>query len=262
MDFRYTLQNELIERCKRNPKYSLRAFARTLAIEPSALSKILKAKRMITPTMLSRLGIKLGLGPKEIELYKKRLGIKKMKSSVRTEKEYKQLTVDTFHIISDWYHYAILELTTVKDFVPSPPWISKALGLTVSEVNIAVDRLKRLEFLQVEEDGSWKDCSGEITTVGNDFTAAAFRKLQSQVLTMGQAALEEVPLETRDQTSMTMAIDTQKMPEAKKLIQDFRRELCAFLQATSERDEVYQLGISLYPLTKPRKGKGTSPKGA
>jgi hypothetical protein len=47
-------------------------------------------------------------------------------------------------MISDWYHFAILDLTRLDDFQPEPAWVSRKLGLTVSEVKIAVERLLRL----------------------------------------------------------------------------------------------------------------------
>ncbi|MGE3975681.1 MAG: DUF4423 domain-containing protein, partial [Bdellovibrionales bacterium] len=64
-------------------------------------------------------------------------------------------------------------------------------------------------------------------------------------------ALETVPMSQRDQSSMTMAIDTSLMDAAKEKIKNFRRELCDFFQKENNpRNAVYQLTISLCPLTK------------
>lgn len=68
-EFRLFLQDELVRRCKKNPRFSLRAFARTLAIEPSALSKILHGKRALTPKMLLRIATQLGMSDAEIKKY-------------------------------------------------------------------------------------------------------------------------------------------------------------------------------------------------
>lgn len=68
-DFRSFLQDELEKRCKKNPRFSLRAFARTLEVEPSALSKILHGKRALTPKMLMRMASQLGLPDNEIERF-------------------------------------------------------------------------------------------------------------------------------------------------------------------------------------------------
>ena len=61
-------------------------------------------------------------------------------------------------------------------------------------------------------------------------------------------ALFAVPVESRDITSMTMAIDKNKIPEAKRKIKQFRRNLCQFLES-GEKNEVYNLNVQLIPLT-------------
>ena len=45
-----------------------------------------------------------------------------------------------------------------------------------------------------------------------------------------------------------MAISTAKLSEARKLIMDFRRKLCAFLE-DGQRDAVYRLNVQLFPLS-------------
>ena len=252
-NFRARLQDELIQRCRNNPSYSLRAFARSLSLEPSALSKILRGRRAISASMVDRLAPRLGMDPEESRIV--RNSAKKGKLPAH---EFAQLSADTFRVISDWYHYAILELTTLHQFHGNTAWIARTLGITVSEVNIAVERLVRLEFLEIDKNGKWKDVSGNITTVGNEFTAAAFRNLQKQILRMAAEAMEKVPMEERDQSSLTLAVDARLLPKAKEKIKKFRRELSAFLQSSEKRDRVYQVSLSLYPVTKigsPRRGK-------
>ena len=56
-------------------------------------------------------------------------------------------------------------------------------------------------------------------------------------------------MELRDFTSMTMAIDPEKLTEAKKKIREFRRGLSEFLEA-GKKEEVYRLNIQLVPVTK------------
>jgi plasmid maintenance system antidote protein VapI len=55
------LQRELANRCRRNPHYSLRAFARHLEMDSSTLSAILRRKRPITQKSSQKLTIALGV---------------------------------------------------------------------------------------------------------------------------------------------------------------------------------------------------------
>jgi uncharacterized protein (TIGR02147 family) len=256
--FRHFLQGELIRRCEKNAAYSLRAFARTLGCDVSTLSKILKGKRPTGRITIEKLGARLGLSPERVQRFmesRERPTTATANTSTMAGPDYQQLTLDSFKIISDWYHYGILELMRVDHFKPDSKWIARTLGLTVSEVNIAVERLVRVGILEINAQGEWIDHSeGRSTTIGNEFSAAAFRNLQRQVLELALKALEEVPMDKRDQTSMTMAIDSRLLPEAKTRIKNFRRELAHFLSRGEKRDAVYNLGISLYPLTR-EKGK-------
>jgi uncharacterized protein (TIGR02147 family) len=84
--------------------------------------------------------------------------------------------------------------------------------------------------------------------------------MQKQILTQALVALEEVPIEKRDQTSMTMAIDSSLIPEAKLRITRFRRELSSFLENGKKKDQVYQLALSLFPLTQIEDKKGANKK--
>ena len=78
---------------------------------------------------------------------------------------------------------------------------------------------------------------------------AARRKLQTQILEKAKLAIENTPITERDQSSITMAIDSNKIPEAKERIKQFRRDLCDFLKDSPNQNRVYHLSLSLYPVS-------------
>lgn len=259
-EFRLFLQQELVNRCQKNPSYSLRAFARALNVSSSALSAMLNGKRTITATSVERLGSAIGLGPKEISRYKilsreKKLGLG---AELTSKDEFQQITLDSYAIISDWYHYAILELIRVKNFEPSIAWVAKSLGITKSEANIAVERLQRVGLLEITDRGKWLDktASGKATNIQGDLTSVASRKLQKQILEMSLRALEEMPsTELRSHTSLTLAIAPEDLPLAKEKIKTFRRELAELLESNKNPSEVYHVNVSLYPVTSISQGE-------
>jgi plasmid maintenance system antidote protein VapI len=245
--FRMRLQRELMERCKRNPNYSLRSFAKALKINHATLSLILRGARPLTSKKCIQLGQALGMSPAELASH-----MDPVATAPIVTPEFKNLGLDTFIAISDWYHDAILELTRLKQFKGDARWIAKRLGISPSEVNIAVERLVRLELLEIQPGGKWLDRSGDNSTfVSDDFTAVAFRKLQKQLLELSARALEEVPKPLREHASMCMAIDSRDVPEAQKRMRQFRKEMCAYLQRQEAKpDQVYQLMTGFFPVTK------------
>jgi uncharacterized protein (TIGR02147 family) len=180
--FRSVLRAELLQRCRVNPSYSLRAFARSLSCDASSLSKILHGKRPLGPRTIQRFGKTLGLGESAIGQYIYEEKVKGAGSylSVPKEREFHQLSLDTFEIVSDWHHYAILELLHVRRFRPNVGWIARSLGLGARDVELAVSRLKRVGLLKITDKGKWIELNGDrLTTTGSPFTASAFRNMVS-----------------------------------------------------------------------------------
>jgi len=249
LDFRTLLHQELADRCKRNPSYSLRAFAAQLEIDASTLSKILKGKRPLGPQLVQKLGSSIGLNTKEISVFSKIADKKEDKSA--EQMTFEQITYDRFAVISDWYHFAILELMQVNGFRTEPAWIAKALGMERAEVTAAIERLQRVGLLKVQNDGTWNDISGGNTTsIGPDMMSTAHRRLQQQFLEKASESLVKVPLQERDHSTMTMAVDRSRLPAAREKIKRFRRSLAKFLTEGDVRDEVLNLNIALFPITK------------
>ncbi|MGZ3652376.1 MAG: TIGR02147 family protein [Bdellovibrionota bacterium] len=238
-NFRAFLTSTLLERCRQNPKYSLRALARNLDLEPSLLSKLLAGKRPVTPRMAARISDRLGLAPSEAQRY----------ARGAAGAEFRQVTEDQFRVISEWYHFPILELLQVSGFTFTCANVAKALGLNVIEARDAIERMERLGLIG-KSGTRWKLLHQHNSTVGSAPTSASLRKQQRQVLEKAIHALDETDPADRDQSTVTMAIDKRRLPAAKEKLKTFRRELCAFLESGSSRQEVYMLSLSLFPVTK------------
>ncbi len=239
--FRLWLQKQFTDRCKKNSKYSLRSFAKYLNIDPSTLSQILNGKRKISIKATQDLCNKLSATTNELQ----RFGL--LEGQLDTDLNYQQLNLDMFSVISEWYHYAILELTFISGFKSDPKWIAKQLSITVHEAQSAIERLKRLGLL-LEENNNLIKSSRRLTNYGSINTSQAHKELQRQILAKAQIAIDECPQEQKDITSMTMAIDPKNLDKAKLLIRNFRRELCELLE-DGDQEIVYNLGIQLYPIS-------------
>lgn len=260
-DYREFLNSELERRSHLNKQYSLRAFARDLGMLPQVLSLVINGKKNISSEVAIELARKLKLSSDEVSYFHDLVELSQAKSEnlkeviryrltkYKENQSYQILQQDIFKIISDWYHYAILELTFTEDFKYDVDWISKRLDISPSEVRKAIERLISFELLE-EANGSVKKTSVNIATT-QDLPSAAIRKATKQHLALSSNALEEQPVETRDFGTMTMAIDPKKIPQAKKMIRAFRRDLSEFLE-TGDRTEVYSFCTQLISLTKTR----------
>lgn len=234
-EFRTHLQNQLTNRCRSNSRYSLRAFAKTLQLDPSSVSQILSGKRNASPQMMEKICAKVGW-PLSYHPQQK------------SNADYFLLTQDAFAAISDWYHYAILDLTLTKGFKSDTGWIARKLGISHSEAQIAVERLKRLGML-VEERKILKKGKSHYANYTPGQTSEAHREYQRQILRKALEAVDTCDPEDKDITCITIAANPKKLEAAREKIKKFRRDLCAFLE-DGTGETVHVMAVQLFPLTK------------
>lgn len=243
------LQKKFRESQLKNPRFSQRAFAQKLGVSSGALSEIMKGKRAISAAQKKRMAEALQLSPQEqLDFFDEDLP----ENLKPVRHEYFRLSVDQFHLISDWWHYAILNLLRTKGFQPEQSWLATRLGLPTKVVTDAWDRLMRL--------GHLKRVNGKVTRehprieTTDDFFDLSVRKSHVEDLKLIERSLLEGRVDERDHTSMTIAINKKNMKKAKELIRIFQDQFAEEVEVGPRElgDEVYRLSISFFPLTKPR----------
>jgi len=133
-----------------------------------------------------------------------------------------------------------------------PKWIAKMLSITELEAKLAVERLIRLEILDRDSDGRLYRTATHLSTT-TDIASSGIRHFQKQILEKAITSLESDDISERDITSITIAINEDRIPEAKVEIKKFRLKMSEFL-ATGKKTRVYNLGIHLIPLSKSTSG--------
>ena len=249
---RLLLQNEFERRLKRNPRYSLRAFARSLGVSHSLISLVLNGKRRLSRKTLARITENFGLGREELARLQPLLGNGFGPGEKATD-EYQQISLDTFALLSDWHHYAILSLLELPHARLDPRWIARRLRISELTAKLAIERLKRLELI-AQRGGRWRQCSRPLK-VENTVSTAATRNHQRQILRKAEDSLESDPFEMRDFSSITFAMDAKDIPYARKRIQQFRRKLVAELESNPGPNTVYHLAVQIYPVSRREKSK-------
>ena len=241
------LKSALQERFDKNPQYSLRSFARATGISHTVLSLVLSGKRSLSKKATLKLADYLNLGQQE--------KMKLLRSHLGSQPEaYQTLQLDAFEVISDWYHYAILSLMDLPNSQFDARWISKQLGIQVTHAKMAMSRLQRLELIQQETNGQWRQ-TGNPIKIENKISTAATRKFHKQVLNRAINSIDKDPIPVRDFSSMTFVFDQSQMEYARKKIQDFRRKLVAELEVKGSPSAVYNLTIQMYPVSNNIKGE-------
>lgn len=238
------LKRQFEQKKMRNSHYSLRTFAARLGVSSGALSEILKGKRDLSTKQKLKIVDKLELSPEERQTFLNEQVEAHLK--VAQEEAY-LLSEDEFHLISDWWHFALLNLISTKGFQPKMSWLSKRLGLSRDLVKGAWERLIRLGHVQ-------KNASGQIvrkhprlkTTV--DIVNLSLKRSHLKDLELIDNALLNVPIDLRHTSSMTFSVERKDITKIKKAITNFHQEIMD-LYDSKQGDDVYRVSVSLFPLT-------------
>lgn len=239
---------------KQNPHYSLRAYARDLGVHPATLSQVINGNRPLPVKNATAIADRLSLGPKERTLFLESLYQSKTSlDKITIDKTVDRFILDESHhkVLAEWEHYAVLTLFDVDGFNPSVEEISERLNIKATRTEVVLSNLFTAGLLKRDEnDGITKSHASVRTT--EDITSVALKESHKEALEMGKQKLDEIDIMLRDFSSTTVAVDLEKLAEAKTIIREFRQKMASLLR-DGNRTDVYQLAIQFYPLTNVKK---------
>lgn len=234
------LKKELERRKSFTPSYSVRKFAKDLNISPAQLSQLISEKRNISDKVLQKISKVLELSSSETKQLRNITG-----SGTNLTKN--ELREDHFKLISDWYHFAILSLSEIKGSKADSRQIAKKFGISLEEANEAIFRLRRLGLIKIHENDTFEQIQKDLH-IESKTKSESIQKYHSQNLRLAEYKLKTIEPEKREFSSMTMAIDPNKLARARILINQFKEDMTELLESGNKK-EVYQLSIQLFPLT-------------
>jgi uncharacterized protein (TIGR02147 family) len=245
------IQDVLIDAIKvrqqKNPRFSLRAWARQLGYKnPSLLSDVLSGRRRPSQTMLSAIAANLGLSEAE-EAKLHDLNRKPSKGTRPTALN--NLALDQFRLIADWYYLVILELFLLKDFEATTKQVTQRLmrSIPASFAQMALGRLERLGLIAKDARGKWqRTATAQNLFVGLNIPDAAIRQHHHEMLDLALEALEHQDVQQRDISGSTVAIRTQDLPQLRKAIYQLHATFNQLSAKPRQGDAVYRLNVQLF----------------
>ncbi len=127
VDFVELLQTELARRKGSNPRYSLRAFARQLGIDHSALSQILRRRRRLTTRNLRRFGKALRVPQRDVD-----------RAALLVNAD------------------AVVAVVRDPSFRPDCRWIASKLAMRLDDVQIALHEVLRTGRVVLRSSRHWE----------------------------------------------------------------------------------------------------------
>lgn len=253
------LEHSFESRSKANPRYSLRAYARDLGVSVSRLSGVLNGKFGLSAEAARTIAQALGLEARSSALFVDSVESKHARSKKARElaltrlqaksESFQSLSLDQFQIISDWQHFAILELTHTGEFKESESaQVAKRLGISVIEAKRSIERLVSFDLLAADTNGVLKS-TGSFFANKDGVPSDAVRKHQKQLLEKAARAVDLQTTEERSIRSLTISINRDDLPELQKLLDEFQTRMKKRANQAKTKNEVYALTMQFFRLT-------------
>lgn len=255
------LRQRMLEAKAKNVHVSVRGLAKQLKLPAGTVSLVLLGKRRLSLKLAMRFAEALYFDP--MERARLEAAFSKDKKTPRkpkgaslnlfeTEEKFKpdalKLSADQFHVMKDWYYFAILNLTYTDGFNNDPEWIASRLNLKVEQVSEAIDRLIRLGLLKTDIQGKLKR-THKILNTSDQIQNLSLRYSHYQNLELAKISLDQNELNERDFTWLTVPVDFTRMSEMKIMIREFQDQFLEKFGEEKRANEVVRVAVQLFPLT-------------
>jgi uncharacterized protein (TIGR02147 family) len=263
-DYRTILKTQWVTKSERGLPRSLRSFSQKIGVSSSFLSEVLNRKKSLSVELAFKIALNLNLTDQETQyfcllvqldqekdpIYREVLG-KRLKA-IKPEHDVFDLSLDLFRVISDWYHYAILELTYIPDFQARPEYIASNLGISLMEAELALDRLTSLELLERDRLGRFRKAHSQLVVQSRVPNAA----LKSHHLQFLQKCIDSIESQTpKERMSATdvFPIDSKYISKIDRLSREFSSKVLKLSKQSRTKDSVYALAVHCFRVTHPNK---------
>lgn len=260
--YRTLLRRIMAERQEKNPKFSLRAFAKFIGVEPSFLSLVLNGKRDFADHTFHQIVEKLNLSEKESSELLLLARIEKSKTASQRShlindlrilrpdlSSMRDLSVEQFKLISDWYHLPILILAELNDFPWSAKNISRTLGVPENEIHLALERLLALELIEVTAPNPRPKVVRDYLQVNSPEHNQALKRYHEEMLKKAIHSIQNDHPSTRVTTTANLALDEKQFQEVKELLEATQAKLLQICQKRKPKKEIYHISLNCFQLT-------------
>ena len=265
-DYRTYLRDYYVAEKARRPAFSYRYFARRAGhTSPNFLKLVIEAKRNLGPASVTAFARALELDAEEAAFFADLVAYGQAKNDEAKQRHLSRITAarnyrkagriegQLFEYLAHWYLPAIRELVARRDFQEDPKWIAKELvpAISAKKAGEALKVLLNLGLVRRMPDGRLERGDPSWTT-GPETDAKIVTTFHHQMLTLAADAVQNMAADTRNVSSLVVCIKGKTIEELRRRLTSFPQELLALCDSDEEPDIVYQIGMQLFPLSRPR----------
>jgi len=267
-DYREFLREYYLSQKNAIPKMTFRLFAERAGFSSASFQKlVMDGKKNLTKESILKISRALRLNKKAEEYFEvlvffnqgktvedKKHYLKKIDSFRKKNKPGNLLPKD-FEYLKEWYHCVIREMVDFPDFKEDLDYIRKKLfyPLRPDAIQKSINFLIETGFLIRDENGKLtkKDktlATGDIHD--REIFGTIARNHHLSMVDLAHKAISNLSKDERSVSNTTLGVSAGAYEAIVKRIEQMRLEVLEIAAADRFADQVFQLNVNLFPLTK------------
>jgi uncharacterized protein (TIGR02147 family) len=243
--------------------YSYRFIQKRVGIDPGYLLKVFQGKKDLTDRFIPAFISLQKLTKRESAYFQLMVQFGRSKSNADIKRYFEQMLAyvefssnkvdaDKYEFYQKWYYTAIRELVGIIRLKDDYDALAHMLEPSIrpTEAKKAVQLLERLDFIKKNSEGYYEATFRFITT-GDDWRSIAIRAFQKEALALAQCAIDSVPKEERDMSTVTLSLSPDGFNNLRACLERCRKEMLDIAHKDVDVNRSYHVSLSLFPITKP-----------
>ncbi len=264
IDYRSYLKDWLAARKKAGLPCSNRWFAEKIGIQSSSyLTSLLKGIRDLSPGSTAAVSELIGHTRIESLYFDQMVRYAKAGDANEANRRFsnmEKLRDSDTHVAGgpehayyrEWYHSVIRSLVGMHSFTDAE--YGKIAGMvsppiSPSRARRSVELLLKLGLVYRDKTGTFRIADKSITT-GAYVHSHTIHGYQQRTLQLALGALDRYSREEQDISTLTLGVPASCIPELKKMVAEFRKNVIDRVRSQPVANCVYQMNIQLFPCSK------------
>ncbi|MCB0393583.1 MAG: TIGR02147 family protein [Bdellovibrionales bacterium] len=262
-EFRAYIEKRVAEMRTANDKLSYREIAKKIGFKsPNYILLVIEGKRNLTKDSIEKFNKFFKHNSSESTFFENLVHFTQSKSlddrieysnkmlETQVRAQRKMLQGGELQYYLNWHNILVREIVGLECSDSNPRWIQakSRQELSLKEISDSLRILLDLKLIKETENGfSLTEDSLQTPEV---FASQYVRNFHFKMMDLASNALAEIDKDMRDITSLTFSISETSIPKLKKAIAQFRNDVLRATQNEKGKDQVFQLNVQLFPLTK------------
>ena len=264
LDYRQFLRELYAEKKKLNRHFSYRYLAQKTGLKsPGFFTWVLQGKRNLSPHLVLKFALAFKLTRPQTAYLELLVSYNQAKSHEEKKHHFdkmlrhrhtKSIVVrpDQYAFYEQWYHTVIRELLAIHPFRGDYSALAKSIIPAISplEAKKSIDLLEKLNLIQKDEDSAFRPTENTLTT-GDKWRAFAVRQFQHQTMDLAKRALDQIPKERRDVSTITVSCSLNTYAAIREKVQIMRQEIASIVANDENPEGVFQFNFQIFPFAWP-----------